>query len=313
MPCKALVTTSTFAEENNELLQFVKENKIEIVLNPYRRKISEEELLDLLLAHAPDALVAGVEPITRRVLVAAAPFLRVISRVGIGWDNIDHAAASEFNIKIFRTPDAVTSAVVELTVGLIFCLARHVAFHDRGIRQGKWVKKMGGLVSGKKVGVIGCGRVGKEVCKILKTIGCDVLSYDPCADSVWCKDNGIVIQNTLDEMFKVCDIITLHVSLPDNATPLINSRHFKIAKKNLLFVNVSRGTDVDESALFDALSNNRIAGAALDVFHEEPYCGPLSQLDNVILTPHVGSYAVECRKKMEQEAIVNMLKVVGVS
>ena len=308
MPKKLLVTTSSFARGNEALLEEIVAKGFETILNPYGRKLTASELDNLLIEHEPIGLIAGVEPITSDILKNASEYLRVISRVGVGWDNVDHDAAAKFGVKVFRTPDAVTRAVVELTIGFFLDLARHVSLHDRNLRSGKWQKKMGTLIQGKTLSVIGCGRIGRGVCSAMRDLGCKVQALDPCHDVAWHEKNNIPLMDTIDEVFRTSDLISIHTSMPKDSQCLITKKHFGIAKPNLLLINLARGGIVDEEALADALRNNRIAGAALDVFKQEPYCGPLSELDNVILTPHIGSYAKESRQLMEEEAVENLLK-----
>jgi len=142
-----------------------------VVINPWGRKLSESELLDLLEKYRPVGLLAGTEAITRVVLVRARDFLRVISRVGVGWDNVDRQAAAELGILVYRTAGVLTVAVAELTLGLMLSALRSIALHDRRIRQGVWQKPMGSLLKGKLVGIIGFGAIGQGVGQLLKALG----------------------------------------------------------------------------------------------------------------------------------------------
>ena len=303
-----LATTSSFAVGNGRLHVKLTEKGFRLVQNPFKRKLTETELASLLKNYKPAGLIAGVEPITSDILKNASEYLRVVSRVGVGWDNINHKAAAEFGIKIFRTPDAVTRAVVELTIGLFIDLSRHISAHDRSLRQGKWQKKMGLLIQDKTLSVIGCGRIGKGVCLAMRVLGCKVQALDPCHDVAWHEKNNILLIDTIEEVFRTSDLISIHASMPKESHCLITRKHFEIANPNLLLINLARGGIVDEESLSDALRNGRIAGAALDVFEQEPYNGPLCKLDNVILTPHIGSYAKESRQLMEEEAVENLLQ-----
>jgi D-3-phosphoglycerate dehydrogenase / 2-oxoglutarate reductase len=291
---RILCTTSSF---NKSLFP----DNLEVVYNPYNRKLTETELVDLLIEHQPIAIVAGIERITKKAL-SVAKNLRVISRVGAGVDSIDIEAANELGIKIFNTPDAVTDAVAELTLGLIIDLLRGISFTDRNIRAGKWIRFMGNLLSGKTIGIIGCGRIGTKTANYLSSFGCKILGYDKYLDSH--KDIRLT---SLDTLFAEADIISLHLPLSDDTHHFIDASKLNMMKKTCSLVNASRGGLIDENALFNALSNSKIRSAAIDCFDIEPYNGKLIELDNVLLTSHIGSYAVESRYLMEYEAMNNLM------
>jgi D-3-phosphoglycerate dehydrogenase len=203
-------------------------------------------------------------------------------------------------IEVINTPFGPTTAVAELTVALILDLLRKVSFMDRTVRSGGWEKIMGSLLSGKNVGIIGFGRIGEKVAALLEPFGCKIMYTDITRGAV--KNFRNV---PLTELLKKSDIVSIHVSSKET---LISEKELMAMKKSALIVNMSRGEVVDESALYRALKDGHIGGAALDVFNEEPYGGPLKYLDNVVLTPHVGSYALEARIGMEIESVENLLK-----
>jgi D-3-phosphoglycerate dehydrogenase len=233
------------------------------------------------------------------------PLLKVISRCGVGMDNVDLEAAAQLNIKVFNTPFGPTLAVAELTVGLILDLLRKVTMMDREMRAGVWEKRMGKLLSGKRVGIIGFGRIGQKTGKLLRAFGCEIGCYDNLRIR-GLEDLGIK-RLEMDELLRESDIVTVHVS-GKYEKPLLGVKEIGMMKKGAWLVNVARGGVVDEEVLFDALKDGRLAGAALDVFEKEPYDGPLKELDNVILTPHIGSYAKEARIEMEIQAAKNLIK-----
>lgn len=298
MKNKIAITTTSFAKYDNSQIELCRKKGIEIIFNPYRRKIKSDELVEL----AKDAvgLIAGTELITESVLLKL-PALRVISRCGAGIDNVDINAANRLGIKVFNTPDAPTLAVAELTVGLMLNLLRKVGQMDRELRNEQWQKKMGNLLYGKKVGIKGFGRVGKKVAELIRPFGCEIAYSDPFVE------DGLfgLKRLSLEDLLGWADIVSIHVSV---AEQLIGEKELKLMKKGALLVNTSRGGVVDESKLYEYLKNCYLSGAALDVFVEEPYAGPLKELDNVILTPHIGSYAMEARIEMERQAVENLLK-----
>lgn len=290
------ISTSSFAEYDKLPLKLLDDAGMTVRMNPYKRKLTKDECLSLY--GDIDGLIAGTETITAEVLQAAKK-LKVISRVGVGLDNVDIEAAKKQGIKVFNTPDAPTLAVAELTVGLMLSLLRHVPRMDREIRAGQWQKRMGNLLQGKKVGIIGFGRIGQKVGEIVKALGAQVAYCDPAVNKTGYK------KLTLEELLAQSDIVTLHLS---GGGTVLGKNELKRMKRGSWLINCARGGAVDEAALGKVLQEGWLAGAALDVFNEEPYNGPLTGLDNVILTPHIGSYAVESRIEMEAEAARNLIK-----
>ena len=296
-----LTTTTSFAGESPDVVRQIENNGLKLVLNPLGRKLDEEELVRLLEEYQPVGLLAGTEPITRLVLDKAQSYLKIISRVGVGWDNVDRKAASQMGILVYRTPGVLTQAVAELTIGLILSALRRISLNDRLVRQGRWQKSMGVLLGGKTVGVIGFGNIGQRVGELVAAFGAKVVFYDtqhirvPWAQAV-----------SLSDLLTKADIITIHASGDEK---ILGPEEFKkICKQGVILVNTARGGLVDELALQNCLKEERISFACLDVFEDEPYCGPLCSLENVILSPHVGSYAREARVLMEHTAVDNLLK-----
>lgn len=297
---KILISPSSFGECSGEPISMLKEAGLEVVLNPYKRRLTSDEVL--VLAKDCIGIIAGVENLDGNTL-SRLRNLRVISRVGVGLENIDLKAADELGIIIKNTPQAPAQAVAELTVGLILNLLRHISLQDRLIHNKRWEKKMGCLLSGKTIGIIGIGRIGKKVAQLLKGMAAKIVVYDLKPDRNWAAKHKIKIL-PFNDLLSINDIITIHVS---SGNTLLGSEEIKMMKKGAYLVNVSRGEVVEENALYNALKSGWLSGAALDVFSDEPYSGPLAELDNVILTPHIGSYARESRIKMECEAARNLL------
>lgn len=297
---RVFISTSSFAQDEPRALQILTDANLEVSLNPYGRRLTEDEIARFL----KDAqyLIAGTEPLTKRVLESARK-LKIISRVGVGLDNVDLDAAGHLGIKVFNTPYGPTQAVAELTVGLILDLLRMSGSMDRDIRKGIWKKRMGNLLKGKKVGIVGFGRIGQKVAEILLPFGVEIFYYDVTA----VKTSLVCTFKPLSELLGLADIITLHCAASQDCSLIIGKEEFKNIKKGAWLINTSRGGLVDEGTLYVYLKEGHLLGAALDVFEKEPYVGPLSELDNVILTPHIGSYAKEARIKMEIDAAENLL------
>lgn len=300
-----LITTTTFADFDRTALVLLEERGFNYILNPYKRKLKAAEIIKF--GKEAVGIVAGTESYSNDVL-SHLQKLKIISRCGSGLDNMDLQAAEERGIKVYNTPDVATRAVAELTVGVILNLLRKVNQLDRVIRDGNWDKRMGNLLYGKKVGIVGFGHIGQKVGELLSAFGTE-LSYcdiEPKHSSINC------IQKTFEEILVWADILTLHLSSSKRCKSIIGKRELGLMKKGSWLINLSRGRVVDEKALYQALKNGHLSGAAVDVFTQEPYTGPLKELDNIILTPHIGSYAKEARVKMELEAVRNLLKGLGV-
>jgi len=301
---KILVTTSSFGKEDSSPIDMLCEAGYEVVLNPLGRKLTENEVLNLLSEVKPVAMVAGVEPLTARVL-GSAPFLKVISRCGIGMDSVDLDTAEKRGITIMNTPDGPTRAVAELTVGMMLNAMRKITEVDSAIRSGQWRRPMGRLLGEQTVGLMGCGRIGSAVAELLKPFGPRMIGYDP-----FVKDHPLVSIVSLTEMLKESDVVSLHIPYDQSIYHLFNEKKINKMKTGALLINTSRGGIVDEEALYDAIVSGHLAGACLDTFEKEPYTGPLTELGQVVLTPHIGSYAKEARIKMEKDAVYNLLSVI---
>ena len=247
-------------------------------------------------------MIAGTEPLSRAVL-QHAPTLKVVSRCGIGTDNVDLSAASELGIEVLNTPDAPSVAVAELTLGLILATLRRIAEADRAVRAGEWRPLMGRLLTGRVVGVVGYGRIGRKVSALARAFGARVLAHDiqPITP------DGAVELCALDELLSSSDIVTLHLpSAPANRY-FFNDARLSLMKRGAILINTARGELVDEQALARVLTSTHIAAAALDTFEQEPYSGPLRDFPQVTLTAHMGSYTEESRARMEEEAARNLL------
>ena len=272
-------------------------NGFEVIDNPFKRKLTREELLNLL-SNDVIGLIAGLEPLDREVLRTSN--LRVISRVGAGLSNIDLDAAEEFKIDVRYTPYGPTRAVAELTIGTMLSLIRMVPQMDRNLHDTKWKKKVGMQLEGKTIAIIGFGRIGRCVAELLSPFDTKIIIVDP-----FVRQNEIKFPIfPLKDAIPQADIITNHSS---GDQCLIGPKEFSIMKKGVYLLNPARGGVVSEVELTKALDENKVAGAWLDTFELEPYDGPLTKYEQVILTPHVGSYTHDCRKQMETEAVQNLI------
>ena len=295
---RVLIATSSFAAMDDTPLRLLEAAGLAAVPNPHRRKLTRSELLELL-AEDVVGLLAGLEELDREVL--ACSHLKVVSRVGSGMSNVDVTAAGELGIAVCSTPDAPVTAVAELTVGAMLAMVRQLPQMSQALHEGVWDKRIGGQLEGKTVAIVGFGRIGRRVGELLTPFRVRLLAVDPYLDGS--EVVGVPLL-PLEAALPLADIITLHVG---GEECLLDEPAFGLMKDGVFVLNAARGGLIDEEALVRALDSGKVAGAWLDTFTDEPYAGPLRAYPNVLLTPHVGSYTDECRRRMETEAVQNLL------
>jgi D-3-phosphoglycerate dehydrogenase len=253
--------------------------------------------LEVELADA-DALVVRSAVQVDAKLLEAAPKLRVIGRAGVGVDNIDTDAATHRGIVVMNTPGANAVAVAELTVGLMIAMARAVPRANATMHAAKWEKKslQGSELRGKTLGIVGLGRIGLEVARRARSFGMELIGYDPFIAPVIARENQVTLV-PIDEIFKKSDYLTLHVGLTTQTEGMINATSLAIMKKGVRIVNCARGELIVDEALADAVRSSQVAGAALDVFRQEPLKdSPYFGLDNVLLSPHIAGSTDEAQE-----------------
>jgi D-3-phosphoglycerate dehydrogenase len=304
MIVKILVALQSFGEYSNVPVRLLEHSGAEIHYNQKGHRLCQDEIVEL--AKGCQGIIAGVEPYDRDVL-ANLPDLRCISRSGAGIDNIDQEYAKNKNIAILNTPDVVVQPVAEMTLALIFDLLRFLTYHTTIIQSGQWKKQAGHTLSNRKIGIIGLGRIGKRVAESLRFFHADVMGYDLYPDTVWAEKHGVRIVDLIT-LIETSDVISLHVSLSTENPFMLGQPEFATMKKGTIIINTSRGQVIDETALYEHLSSGHLGGAGLDVFRKEPYAGPLSTLNNVVLTPHISTLTEESRAEMERESVVNLLQ-----
>ncbi len=294
---KILIGPSSFAGYYRTPLERLLSAGYEIIENPYKRKLTKQELLELL-GEGVTGIIAGLEPFDREVLQKSS--LKVISRVGSGLSNVDLETARELGIEVCYTPHGPTAAVAELTIGVIICLLRMIPRMDNVLHNGEWVKMTGTQVEGKTVAIIGFGRIGRRVAELLMPFKLNIIAVDPFLKEA-VSDYEIL---KLEEALPLADIITIHSS---GEVCILDEKEFALMKNGVYLLNSARGGIIAEDVLIRNLDSRKVAGAWLDTFTNEPYTGPLCKYENVILTPHIGSYTRECRKQMETEAAENLI------
>ncbi len=277
----------------------------DLVVNNSGRRLDRDGVL-ALVGPEVDGAIAGLEPFDATVL-ARASSLRAVSRIGTGVDNVDLAAAAERGVQVLRTPDAPTSAVAELTVAFILAGLRDLLHHHAQVVGGAWKGRPAGLLEGRTVSLVGAGRIARAVASRLVPFGVAVQAADPY---VAAGDVPFPLVD-LDTLLTTSHIVSLHVPGQDAPEPLLDARRLALLPDGAMLINTARGGLVDEAALAAALRSRRLAFAALDAYATEPYQGELRDLDNVLLTPHVGSNTHETRLTMEREAARNLAVALG--
>ncbi len=242
----------------------------------------------------------------RQPLINVCPNLKVIVRGGVGLDTIDAEYARSKGITVMNTPKASSASVAELAIGFMFMLARNLYKASSTMKAEKWEKKAfeGDEIGGKTLGIIGIGNIGKEVAKRAAALGMTVIAYDPYAaefEGVRCL--------TLDELLAQADYITLHLPKTKESACMIGKAQFEKMKTGVRIVNCARGGIIDEAALYDALTSGKVAGAALDVYNEEPPTDwKLAKLDNVICSPHIGAATKEAQGRVGAEVAEKLIE-----
>ncbi len=296
MPFRVVVADSV---DVSGLSALADESRFEIVV------ASGEELRAAL--PGADALVVRSATKVDEALLDEAATLRVVARAGVGVDNIDLPAATRRGVAVFNTPSASTLAAAELTVALILAAVRNVAGADRSLREGRWDRAafQGAELAGRKLGLVGAGRIGREVAARCRAFGMTVLACDPYLD-----ESDDIELCALERVLTESDVVSVHVPLNDETHHLIDADRLAMMRPGSYLVNVSRGGIIDESALVGALESGQLAGAALDVFETEPLSAssPLLQAPNLVLTPHLGASTSEAQARVAEEVAESVYK-----
>ncbi len=301
------VTTCPFGASDSKSSMLLDSSGFDIRYNPFGRRIRPEEVGDVVVD--ANGIIAGTEPYTRQI-IENCPDLKIIARVGVGFDSIDLQACRDNDVIVTYTPEAPADAVADLTVGQIINLLRGIYISNESVRNGFWKRIMGKLVSEIKIGVMGVGRIGKRVIKRLDAFGADIYGCDTNQDKKFGKQYNVKWV-TKEEMFKTCDMVTLHIPMNTANRHCVGFEEMSLMKSGAFLINTSRGPIVDELSLISLLRNRHLGGVALDVFEKEPYEGELTKFDNVIFTAHIGASASESRFRMEIGAADDCIRVLS--
>lgn len=247
-----------------------------------------------------DALIVRSETKVTKEVIAAAKRLKIVGRAGVGLDNIDVKAVKEKGIEIVNSPECSTISVAEHAIGLMLAFLRKIPAGEKHLREGKWErsKYQGNELYGKTLGVVGLGRIGREVALRARAFGMRVLGYDTNMTMEDMEEYNVEYVGELPDLLKQSDIVSVHVPLTDATRNMISEKEIGLMKKTAIIINTARGGVINENALYNALREGRIKGAGLDVFENEPPAGsPLLTLENVVLTPHLASGTEEAQIK----------------
>lgn len=307
--CRVLVTPTSYASQDESLKTRLEAGVAEVVYNTSGKPLSSEDLRAKL--PGIDGMIAGLDELDERAF-QAADALKVVARYGVGVNNVDLEAAKRRGIVVTTTPAANAKAVAELAVALILNLLRPVIDANQRTKAGDWPRLKGTSLEGKTVGLYGLGAIGKEVAHRLSGFECVVLATDLRQDDSFAAKHGVEFVSA-EELLQRADVLSLHVPGTPDTRGMVNSEFLGRMKAGAWLVNTARGDLIDELALAESLDTGRLRGAALDVFAEEPppSDGPLMRLDDVILTPHMGSHTDSSVNRMGQMALEECLRVLG--
>ena len=305
MSGRILVTARSFRKTEGPHKQILRDAGYELVECPNEQPLPAAELAEWIAD--VDGAILGLDAVTAAVLDRANR-LRVISRYGVGMDAVDVAAATRRGVVVTIIPGANSVAVAELALALLLALARSIPYHDRGARQGRWTRVQGMELYGATLGIVGLGRIGREVAQRAVCLGMRVLFHDPLVTGAL---PGLAAKPcALEELLATSDAVSLHLPLTDATRHLIDAGALGRMKPTAYLINTARGGLVDEQALYQALAQKQIAGAACDVFATEPPdASGLVALDNFIAMPHIGSATHQTTLRMGLMAAQNALAV----
>ncbi|HJM14112.1 MAG TPA: D-2-hydroxyacid dehydrogenase [Candidatus Nitrosopelagicus sp.] len=294
---------------NPTLNEILEKNGLKITYEP---EITPEQISEKIENF--DVVIVRSRTKITKDLIDKANKCKIIARVGVGLDNIDQDAAKEKGIRVINAVEGAMNAVAELVIGLMLSLAREIPRADREVRNGNWIKKelMGTELRGKYLGIVGMGNIGKRLGRLAKALNMNIIGFDVMPiDDEFSKEVGLM-KTDLDTLLASSDYVSLHVPLLDSTKHMINTTKINSMKNTAKIINTSRGGVIDEEALYDALKNGHLGGAALDVFEVEPATSnKLATLPNFISTPHMGAQTKEAQSlaaNVIAEKIIQILR-----
>ncbi|MEA1963522.1 MAG: phosphoglycerate dehydrogenase [Candidatus Aerophobetes bacterium] len=307
---KVLIGSRSFGKIVKDGVDLLKKNGCELIENPLHRVLKEDDLVNIIQGF--DGFITGIDEVTEKALEAADQ-LKVISKHGVGVDNIDVDTATKKGIVVTYTPAVgkEAEAVADFTFGLILSIARQICLANQSVKSGGWKRAIGTEIWGKVLGIVGTGNIGKAVIKRANGFNMRILAYDIFKNEELIDKFGVVYVS-LEKLLRKSDFVTVHVPLNEKTRNLIGGAELRLMKPSAYLINAARGGIVDEKTLFRRLSEKKIAGAAIDAFSgEPPKDNPLISLDNVIATPHIAAYTISSIREMDILTADNTLKVLN--
>lgn len=302
---RILVTSTSFGKADPLPLQRLKEYGCDVIENPHGRPLKEEELITLLAD--VDGVIAGLDEYSEKVMKSSNR-LRVISRYGVGVDKVDLDAAAAQGITVTTTPGVNTQAVADLTMALMLAVARKVPEAHASIRQGKWEKIFGHSLYRKTLGIVGLGQISRAVVKRAGGFDMEILIFTRYPDASFAEAAGVRYAG-FDAILEQSDFLSLHCAVTSDRAGMIGLQQLKKMKPTAYLINTARGALINQEDLYQALKEGIIAGAALDTYvHEPPKDSPLLTLENIVTTPHIGSYTYETVLEMGLTSVENLLE-----
>lgn len=307
---KVLLTTCSYQDTPGPHHELMESQGWEIVRE--RGPLSEERMLELAEQQF-DAFLCGDDAITRAVLEKCAPKLRIISKYGIGLDKIDLAATKEMGIPVLFTPGVNHTTVAEHTFGLLIGITKHIVTTAAAARQGEWLRLTGHEIADKTMGIIGLGRIGKEVAIRAKAFGMHVIAFDPYWDEKFAAEHDVKRCATMDEVLIEADVVSLHCNLTDETRGMIRTSKIAEMKDGVIILNCARGEIVETADMVEALKSGKIGGYGTDVLDEEPPSKdhPLLTAPNCVITPHIGSRTYESVPRQAMKSLTNLINAIS--
>ncbi len=308
MPTRILLTTTSFQDTPGAHHDVLSKSGFEVVTA--RGPLKENEMLDLVKKDGGfDGFLNGDDHITAKVIDASLPRLKVIAKYGIGLDSIDVKYATAKNLPVLFTPGVNHTTVAEHTFGLMICLVKNFWVSIKSVKDGQWKRPTGHELFGKTIAVMGVGRIGREVIKRASAFGMKSMGYDKHWDEGFAREYEVTRADTMDDAFSAADIISLHMDLSPETQGLVNKQRIALMKKGAILINTARGGLVVEKDIADACRSGQLGGYGADVLNVEPMVAPhpFQEIDNIIITTHIGSRTYESVQRQGLRAAHNIV------
>jgi D-3-phosphoglycerate dehydrogenase len=305
---KILLSTTSFQDTPGKHHDILNDSGFDIA--KARGPLNEQQMLDLIKQNNGfDGLLNGDDALTAKVIDAMLPKLKVIAKYGIGLDSIDVKYATSKKLPVLYTPGVNEQTVAEQTIGLMIALAKHFYFHIHAVKEGQWKRKTGHELFGKTVGLVGLGRIGQEVVRRVLPFGMKPIGFGHYWDDKFATEHQLERKSSLEELLKESDIVSLHTHVTPQSKGMINKKTIELMKPDSMLINTARGALVNEADVAEACKSGRLWGYATDVLEKEPIQPPhpFQKIDNIIVTPHIGSRTFESVQRQGVRAALNIV------